>query len=231
MLQVLGTILVIALVGAAVWLHWHYQRVRREALQAFARSIGFKYSPHKDKDFHRRYDHGIFDRGNSRRAWNVLQGGFVSGGMELAIAMGDYAFTEGSGKDRRTRELGFLLAELPFPEVPDLVIRRENLFDRVAGAFGFDDIDFESEEFSRTFHVSSPDKRFAYAVIHQRMMEFLLQISPPSVELRRGVLLVWEGVSGTWDLDDFRKHLNWTKRFFGLWPEHLVAEFKERRRA
>ena len=40
--------------------------------------------------------------------------------------------------------------------------------------FGFDDIDFESAEFSKKFFVKAKDKRWAYDVIHTRAMELLL---------------------------------------------------------
>ena len=56
-----------------------------------------------------------------------------------------------------------------------LSIRAENFFDKVKGTFGFDDIDFESAEFSRKFWVTAKDKRWAYDVIHQETMELLLK--------------------------------------------------------
>ena len=49
----------------------------------------------------------------------------------------------------------------------------EGLFDKLAGFVGFADINFESEEFSKRFHVKSDDKQFAYALIHPQMMEWL----------------------------------------------------------
>ena len=63
---------------------------------------------------------------------------------------------------------------LPFPNVPGLDIRRENLLDRVAGAFGFQDINFESEEFNRMFKVTAEDPQVAYQLIDPRMMNWLL---------------------------------------------------------
>ena len=51
---------------------------------------------------------------------------------------------------------------------------REGLFSKLAQAVGYDDIDFESAEFSRKFCVRSKDKRFAYDVCHPRLMEYLL---------------------------------------------------------
>ena len=40
--------------------------------------------------------------------------------------------------------------------------------------FGYQDIKFESAEFSKTFCVRSPDKKFAYDVCNAKMMEYLL---------------------------------------------------------
>jgi hypothetical protein len=39
---------------------------------------------------------------------------------------------------------------------------------------GLDDIDFESTEFSQKFRVKSPDRRWAYDVVHQKTMELML---------------------------------------------------------
>jgi hypothetical protein len=52
---------------------------------------------------------------------------------------------------------------------PSLLIRREDIGDKLIGGLGFDDIDFESEEFSRDFWVKSDNRRHAYGVIHPRM--------------------------------------------------------------
>ena len=49
--------------------------------------------------------------------------------------------------------------------------------------FGFDDIDFESDEFSREFCVKAADRRWAFDVIHQATMEFLLAAPRFTIEL------------------------------------------------
>ena len=71
---------------------------------------------------------------------------------------------------------------------PDLTIRRENLFTKVAEAFGYQDIKFESAEFSKTFLVRSPDKKFAYDVCNAKMMEYLLANRDLSIEIENQVL-------------------------------------------
>jgi hypothetical protein len=66
---------------------------------------------------------------------------------------------------------------------PEITITREGLFSKIAQAFGYDDIDFESHEFSRKFCVRSKDKKFAYDICHTRMMEFLLENDDLNIEI------------------------------------------------
>jgi hypothetical protein len=71
---------------------------------------------------------------------------------------------------------------------PDLAIRRENFLTKIAEVFGYQDIKFESAEFSKAFCVRSPDKKFAYDVCNAKMMEYLLTNRDLSVEIENQVL-------------------------------------------
>lgn len=92
--------------------------------------------------------------------------------------------------------------------------------------FGFDDIDFESVEFSRKFFVKSPDKRFAYDVIHPAMMEFLLASDPPSLDVEQNRCCLFDGMR-TWSPEQFRSTLAWARQFFEFWPEHVVCQLEQ----
>ena len=111
--------------------------------------------------------------------------------------MGDFTYkvTTSSGKSTTTTtyRFSYLILHMPWSGVPDLLIRREGMFDKIAGVLGFDDIDFESAQFSRRFHVSSTDKRFAYDVIDPRMMEFLLKGDPPTVDIENTRCCISDG--------------------------------------
>ena len=143
--------------------------------------------------------------------------------------MGDFTYkvTTHSGKSSSTRtyRFSYLIVHLPFGRVPDLLIRREGLFDKLAGAFGFDDIDFESAEFSRRFFVKSTDKRFAYDVIHPRMMEFLLAGEPPAIDIEYGRCCLSNG-RRRWEPHEFKGRVDWIRRFFDHWPDHLTANLE-----
>jgi hypothetical protein len=159
-------------------------------------------------------------------AKNMMSGTVEVGGRSLRVRAGDFRYkvTSGSGKNRSTRTYDFSYAifHLPF-DCADLLIRTEGMFDKIAGVFGFDDIDFESEAFSRRFHVKSPDKKFAYDVCHARMMEFLLRDFPATIDIERGRLLLADGTR-RWPSQTFRRNLAWVEEFLEQWPEHLLVE-------
>jgi hypothetical protein len=115
----------------------------------------------------------FFRRGSNRYGENFLTG--PAAGHYLTAFDYHYQTSSGSGKDRRTQHHRFTVVMLQpgFPLKP-LNIRGEHLFDGLAAAPGWDDIDFESAEFSRKYHVSSPDRRWAFDVITARNMAFLL---------------------------------------------------------
>jgi hypothetical protein len=113
-----------------------------------------------------------------------------------------------------------MLVVLPLVGVPDISIRRENSVDRLASAIGIDDIDFESAEFNSLFRVRSSSKRFAYDLIHPRMMEFILKTCPPGLDIQRGFLCLSNGRS-TWSPQVFGELLPWLAELFEHWPRHV----------
>lgn len=174
-----GGVLIFALFAAVVMAAVIYgaiaARKRREALWALARRLGLRFDPQRDYHLARRFE--FLDKlaqGSNRYAFNVLYGEF----QQHSVWAFDYHFetysTDSKGR-RHTHHhyLSFFVLTLP-RQFPEVRIVREGLLSKIAQAFGYDDIDFESAEFSRAFCVRSPDKRFAYDVCHPRMMEYLL---------------------------------------------------------
>ncbi len=210
----------------------HLQAKKRRAeLEALAAQLGWRFDPSSVYDHDSRFrQFAIFCNGHSQRAYNTLHGTLTLAGQSVSAQMGDFLYkqTSGSGKNRRTttHALSYLIVGSPIPTTPDLLIRPEGAFDKVSAFFGFDDIDFESAEFSRAFHVSSSDKRFAYAVVHPRMMEFLLETRGPSVAVAQGYGCVYEGTR-VWTPDEFRVRLGWVERFFEQWPGHVTDQYAQ----
>jgi len=227
-------IIILALIAGAIVvgiLGHRANKKRQEELAALARELGWEFDPDKDASHDEQYTNfDIFRRGHSRAAYNTLTGGLSIDGRSFPAKMGDFTYkiTRHTGKSTTTQtyRFSYLIVHCPFGGVPELLIRREGLFDKLAGVFGFDDIDFESAEFSKKFHVKSADKRFAYDVCHPRMMEFLLQSTPPMVDIEHGQCCLSDG-SQRWEPAQFKGMLGWVQRFFDLWPDHVTAALEQ----
>ena len=227
-MEILLVIAGIALIGAIAYFSYLQEKKRREEMGQLADSLGWSFSPEKHGPRSlERFD--MFDKGHSRAAYNTMRGEFEANGLPCTAQAGDYRYkvTSGSGKNRRTTtyNLSYLAFRLPFPATPDLLIRREGLMDKISGAIGFDDIDFESEEFSRKFFVKSRDRRFAYDLIHPRMMEKLLDCNPPRIDLIDGYVCLSNGTR-RWSPSEFNSELRFARQFLELWPEHLAADLR-----
>lgn len=148
---------------------------RREEMAALAARLGLGFRADKDYSLASRF--GFLDKlaqGSNRYAFNVLSGSY--GGENVLVFDYHYETHSTDSKGRRQthhHHFSFFILLLP-RSFPELTILREGMFSKLAQAFGYDDIDFESAEFSRTFCVRSKDKRFAYDVCNGQMMEYLL---------------------------------------------------------
>ena len=164
------------------------QRKRREGLFELAQRLNLDFRGGQDFGIPGRF--GFLKQlaqGDDRYAVNVLSGNY----QQNEILAFDYHYAtyhtdkNGTHKD----DHWFLFFILTMPAVfPDLTIRRESFFTKVAEVFGYQDIKFESAEFSRAFCVRSPDKKFAYDVCNAKMMDYLLANRDLSIEIENEVI-------------------------------------------
>lgn len=216
-------VIAIVVVGA-IWSYYAAKK-RREDLARIAASVGFEFFTDDPYGLAGRYgDLHPLDQGDRRYAYNVLAGekrGYPLLGFDF-----HYQTYTTDSKGRRQTHHHYLSAfalTVPFPMKP-LVIRPERLGDKIAGFFGFDDIDFESAEFSRRFYVKGPDRKFAYDVIHARMMEFLMGRSDLSWNIQGSTILVHFGstVAPGAFLPTFDSMLGFVERL----PEYLLRDLR-----
>ncbi len=169
-------VLAVLLIIAAAAYGFYATAQRRKELAAWAASHGLRFDPSEHFEFDGRFsEFDCLHKGSRRYAHNLLEGAWTGRGF-LGF---DYHYETHStdSKGRRTTQHHYFSAVILESRIPlkPLFIRPEGLFDKITEFFGYDDIDFESAEFSRKFYVRSPDKRWAFDVIHQRTMEFLLE--------------------------------------------------------
>lgn len=223
--------IVIAGFIAIVWWSSKQAKKRLAALEAVAAELGLSFDPTQDPDHDDRFKQfAIFHIGDTRRAYNTMRGRIAIGGADRDVITGDfkYTVTSSNGKQttRTTYHLSYLLVQLEHA-VPELIIRRENFFDKIKALLGFDDIDFESAEFSKRFSVKSTDKRFAWDLIDPRMIEWLLDTKCPAIELEGDWMCMVD--RATWAPDEYRGKIALANAFMDHWPEHTVRGIAEGR--
>ena len=198
-------------------------RKRREAMVALAGRLGLHFSPAKDRGIATRYK--FLDKlrsGSNRYAFNVLSGTY----RERDVMAFDYHYETHSTDSKGRRQthhhyFSFFILHLP-ASFPELVIGREGFFSKIAQAFGYDDIDFESHEFSRKFCVRSPNKKFAYDICNARMMEYLLANDDLSIEIENDSLAIFFG--RRLSPEQIEPNLNRLVELRSLMPSYLFSE-------
>ncbi len=228
---VIVPIVITLIIVGAIYSH-RKEKERQQEMRLFADQNGWYFTAERDRQHHKKFSQfKIFSRGHSRFAHNIIHGSLKIDDRDWPFQAGDYHYqiTTNNGKSSSTKtyRFSYLLVEIPFQQVPDLFIRKEGFFDKVSATMGWDDIDFESKEFSDRFHVTSSDKRFAYDVIDPRMMRFLMSSEPPKIDLSQGYCCLSAG-SKRWKPEEFQRMIGWASAFYDHWPNHLTASLESR---
>jgi len=217
-------------VGAPIcYLCWRVARRRQRALETVARELGLEFWPR-----------GGYPTAQFRSLSLVFTRNFFSGMYDDREVV---AFDLRDSADDLNPQLGARVITIvttrwyqPFDNALEpegkLIIRPERAADKAAAAAGFTDIDFESHEFSRRFLVRSPDKKFAYAVVHARMMEHLLAYPEWWVEMNGPDLMATN--NRRWEVgeyaDRFREGVKLLSGFIDLIPDHVRKDLYEKGR-
>ena len=190
-----------------------YERKRTAALQAVAAQLGMHFQRRGGREMLQNVGLlAAMPRGRNPHTKNVIAGRYQAIDMWLY----EYVFTTGSGKHQQTHHHEIALAALP-AAFPGLTIVPENVGHKLFDALGGDDIDFESDEFSRRYWVRSPDRRFAYDIVHGRMMEHIMSPGLERWELKGPYVALWSQRSRLRP-EEVKPHLDRLARFVDLIP-------------
>lgn len=192
---------------------------RKQAFMAFAQKHGLRY---RSKDRNLALQLGFLDKltkGSNRFAYNVLEGPY----RDRPVTAFDFHYEtysrDSKGRRRTTHHhLSFFVLYM-VEYFPELHIYPENWLSRIGQSLGFDDIDFESHEFSQAFTVRCDDKKFAYDICHTRMMDFLLRRRDLVIEIDGNVLAL--GFDRRVNPEEIHQRLDQLVEIRNLFPEYL----------
>jgi hypothetical protein len=182
----------IAVVVAIAVLGYLHEKKRREAMVALAGARGWVWTDRDDRwcDV---FSGAPFGQGHNRQARHVMTGvhegrGFV--GFDYVYYTTETS-TDSKGHTTR-REVAHPYAVLGLQvgaNVPRLSVSPEGFFGRTVGKLFGNDIELESEDFNRAFTVKAEDRKFAYDVLHPRLMEYLLTVRDVAWRTTEGHIL------------------------------------------
>ena len=181
-------ITMVILIGGAIAWSFYADKKRREGLMAVAEELGLDFHPeglHSVQNEVQGFQ--LFNRGRSRKMRFLIEGDTD----EVQIALFDYQFTTGSGKNSHTHRQAVAYLGSPLIQAPPFSMRPEGLFDAVGGALGFQDIDFDSHPtFSKMFVLKGeeePVRRF----FQPQILEYFETKKGVSVEAKPGALIFY----------------------------------------
>lgn len=216
---------ILAATGAAIWAA-RMRNKRRQDVAGWAQANGLKFLPANDHSLRLRYQaFKSLQRGENRYAYNVCLG---TVGQRVTCGF-DYHYetrsTDGKGH-RQTHHHHFsaLVVEAGIPLKP-LYIRPEGFFDKLTEFAGFEDIDFESAEFSQKYHVTAPDRRWAFDVLHQKTMEVMLLYPRFHIEFQGSQVMAYHA-GKTFSLGEFSSALKVVTEVLDLLPPGVVEELR-----
>ena len=224
-MQIFFIIAVAAIVIGLVLWGQQLAAKRRMALRNWAVARGLSFSGASDYSMENAYPFfSCLTKGDNRYAYNVIKGDYQ--GRPVCAFDYHYQTYSSTPKGQRQTHHHQFSAVVPTTDVPlkPLSIRAETLFDKIGSFFGHEDINFESAEFSREFCVTSPDRRWAFDVLNQPSMEFLL--AAPRFTLEFGGLFAMAYRDGTFSVLDFEAALDVIVGLIGRIPKNVLDELK-----
>lgn len=202
---------------------------RRDALRAWATARGLRFEPGRARIEGAFPEFQCLRQGSNRYAYNRMTGDWQG----RRFTGFDYHWETHStdSKGRRQTHHHHFSAVILGSDVPlePLSIRPESFLDKITEFFGFDDIDFESAEFSRRFHVKAPDRKWAFDVLHPRAMEFLLTQPQFSIQFGRDCVIAHR--SSRFRPEGFEEAAGVVQGLLDRLPEYLIQQQRERSHA
>jgi hypothetical protein len=195
--EILAVLGFLILFGLVAYLSHVARKKREEALRGLARRLGCRFHASDPFGLAARYEpcFPTLAQGSRRYAYNVVAG--LLDGRPMRLFDHHHETHSTDSKGRRTthhHHRTFVCLEHD-ADLGRIEVRPEHFLDRIGAFFGFDDVDFESEEFSRKYHVKAEDRKLAYDVFHPKMIEFFLSLGDFKVTTSRNLALFRRGSS------------------------------------
>ena len=217
-------LMIVLVIVAAVFAH-RAAKKRQAELLAWATTHGLSYALGEDRSIEERFPlHRCLGEGSKRYAENVMEGERDGRGICLFdYHYETYSTNSKGGRQTHHHHFSAVVIDTGLP-LKALNIRSENFLDKITEFVGYDDIDFELTEFSNKFYVQAPDRKWAYEVLHQSTMEFLLESPRFTLEMAGTWLMARK--TGRLKPGQFSEALGVAEGILDRLPRYLLRQLK-----
>jgi hypothetical protein len=167
----------------------YFNNKRRKAIQLLAESLNYTFLARGDK-YQLNILHGfhLFAQGNSKNSMNIMTGTINS----IPFTFFDYSYTTGGGRSSRTKQQSVIVFESEQLQLPDFVLRPENLFHKIGKVFGYKDIGFENYPiFSKLYLLRGSDEESIRKTFKDRVIGYYERNQGLSTEAYQNKLIVY----------------------------------------
>lgn len=156
-----GFLLIILLIAGLIVAIVLLNQKRTNALKAIAQQLKLQFSVGGDAAIRPLIANlEFFDRGQFSQARNILHGTVHRQGRECTVAIFDYFYTVGHGKNRDTLCQTVMVFYDDSLHLPAFNVRSEHFIDKINNLIGFEDVNFpQFPQFSKRYRLntSNPD--------------------------------------------------------------------------
>jgi hypothetical protein len=180
----------VALVVGFGFINHKLEKRRRETLRATAAQLGLDFAETDQTGLQSGFTgFKLFAHGSGRTIRNIVYGR-VDGDVEAMLF--DYAYTSGSGKNKRTYSQTVAFFQSDRLLIPEFIARPEGLFDKIGQVFGYQDIDMPMHpEFSRRFILRGTDESAIRDFFRPDVVRFFENNTGLSVEAKFDRFIVY----------------------------------------
>ncbi|MFV0532668.1 MAG: hypothetical protein ACK5MR_03320 [Cumulibacter sp.] len=203
-------LIIVAATAAGFWI----EHQRKKRIHAFAAARSLTYVARDNR--WARVDTGRpYGEGHSHKIKHVMTG--AHRGRPITIY--EHQWTTGSGKESQTHVMHKTLVGLP-KSFPRLELSQEGMFGRLARRMGMKDIELESDDFNQKYRVAG-ERRFAYDVLHPRMMQWMLSAGAPGFTINGPYIVLAD--SGKLDLSAVDAEIQYLDSIIEQLPRYVVG--------
>ena len=185
-------LLVLVLGVAFAVYQWQRNQKRIDELVQFCFAKGWNVTPRND-EYCIRWNCPPFFQGRSRQAHNVITGTWGTAARPFVAFDYSYVTDSNSSRGSSSETHKFAICAMRLPTyLPSLCLTPDSAICRLGNVLTGSDIELESEDFNRRFHVECPDPKFASDALPPRSMQALLARTSLHFRINGRDVLCWE---------------------------------------